>query len=179
MSTTPLRREIDGTLYELELWDTDTALGWQQQLMQLGLEPVGQLLSDAPPDCPIDEAPYAVLARTLAKKLEDRPVPQLLKSLLCSVSIVVDVQGKEAKQRLTDKGTWEKHFRGRLMTAHKLAWWVLEENLADFIVAARSFVEVLRSLWQNVSKLMPGVASSESEAAVPASEQEPDLSSAS
>lgn len=168
-----LRREIDGTTYELELWETDTALAWQHKLVQLGLEPIGQLLSDAPPDAPVDQAPYAVLARTLARKLEERPIAELIKGLLQHVYVIVDVQGKEGRQRLSDKAVWGEHFKGKLLTAHKIAWWVLEENLADFIVAGRSFVVVLQQLWQHVSKLTPAGASSESEPAATEPELDP------
>lgn len=171
MSTTPLRREIDGQLYELELWDTDTALEWQQRLLQLGLDSVGQMLSDIPEGATLDEQRLAVVARTLTRKLQDQPVPQLLKGLLSHAWIITSVQGKEARQKLTDPGTWKMAFAGKLLTAHKLAWWVLEVNLADFIDAARSYVADLQLLWRSVSRLMPGAGSSESAAASEASEQ--------
>ncbi len=177
MSTTPLRREIDGTLYELELWDTDTALDWQQRLMQLGLDSVGQMLSDTPEGATIDDSRLATVARTLTRKLQDQPVPQLLKGMLSHVWIITSVQGKEARQRLTDPGTWKTAFAGKLLTAHKLAWWVLEVNLKDFIDAARSYVADLQQLWQSVSKLMPGAGSNESDAAVEGSSATPAPSS--
>lgn len=179
MSTEPLRREIDGTTYQLELWDTDTALQWQHRILQLGLEPIAMLLTDAADATSVEEMPYVVLARTIAKKLDAAQVDKLIKGLLANVSIVGEHAGKEMLTRITDKATWSVHFRGRLMTAHRLAWWVLEENLADFIGAARSFVGVLQQLWQHVSKLMPADASNENGAAPQVDTTATDHSSAS
>lgn len=150
-------------LYELELWPTSKALEWQHRLLQLGLEPAAMLMDEGDPN---EMGKFGMVARTLTSKLETNKLDALLTGLLGSVYLVGDHEGKPTVQRVTDKGLWEHHFRGRLMLVHRLAWWVLEENFADFIGAARSFVEALQKLWQSVSRAKPDDAQSGSVAAV-------------
>lgn len=164
--TTPTRRqEFDDQLFELELWPTSKALEWQHTLVQLGLEPAAMLVDDTPEDASLDQAKYATLARTIATKLERHRIDKLMQDLLSHVWLIGSHEGKETRQRVCEKGAFDVIFRGRLMLVHRIAWWVLEENFADFIVAARSFVAVLRELWQTVSRITRDASSSASAAA--------------
>lgn len=161
------RKEFDDQVFELELWPTSKALEWQHTLVQLGLEPAAMLVDDTPEDASLDQAKYATLARTIAGKLERHRIDKLMQDLLSHVWLVGEHDGKETRQRVSEKGAFDSIFRGRLMLVHRIAWWVLEENFADFIVAARSFVAVLRELWQTVSRITRDGSSNENGAAEP------------
>lgn len=150
MSTPTRRMEIEDEVFELEIWPTSKALEWQHKLIQIGLEPAAMLMDETPEGATLDQGQYATLARTIATKLDAHGVDKLMHGLLSHVWLIGSLDGKETRQRVTDKGAWDRIFAGRLMLVHRLAWWVLEENFADFIGAARSFVGVLRDLWQNV-----------------------------
>lgn len=146
--------EIDGETYILTLWTTTQCFKWQEELLQLGLEPLMQLLSGD--DDGLSGAAGA--GRLLIKRLGAEGMPKMIRRLLDGMyrmdpnpkepdgppkrSVVAAPYKKGSDKHAPD--TFDVHYRGRSATIYKLIWWAIDSNLRDFIDGARSLVEARR-----------------------------------
>jgi hypothetical protein len=139
------RREIGGTTYEVQLWPTSVALEWQERLAFLGLEPLAMLLAERQiPWTNVENDDMVVIARTLLQRLRDEglQLAPLLKKVIEGAAF--EVKNSPEGPVLLELKAYETRFRGRTKDVYRLALFVLEANLADFIDAVRSSAVVRR-----------------------------------
>jgi len=146
---------IDGQQYKLELWITSEAFAWQARLAEVGLESVAMALSDSKRAwATLREADMPAIARTILEKVDAADLPKFIEKLLAGVYIVLDGGKGTVEKKLADAG-YETRYRGKTMTLYKLAGWVIAENFADFMIAARWIAAALRALYTSASTPAP------------------------